>query len=198
MLLLRRFALVGLAVVSAMSVVSPAFAQFKDDKGNVHFQTGLTSGQKIEYQAGSGLTRKVTANYCGLLIVGNPSSTVAMPASITVAGASVDTTSLPVQSVPSCTNNVLKEPRAADFKDATGRVILVGKTPGVQQEVVYPGVPATKSITANACGYAKISNSTTTPAPANFTYNGTPYDTATLAVQIPNRCIEGNKFVYTP
>lgn len=196
-MLLRRFALLGLAVASCLSAVSPAMAQFKDSTGNIHIQN-LTPSQKVEYQAGSGLTRKVAANFCGLLIVPVPSSTVPMPASITVGGASVDTSSLPVQAVPSCTNNVLKEPRPADFKDATGRVVLVSKTPGVQAEITYPGVPATKSLTANACGYARISNSVTTPAPATFTYGGSPYTTASLATQIPNRCIDGNKFVYTP
>jgi len=197
MLRRRRLALVGLAAVSCLSVVSPAMAQFKDDKGSIHFQD-LTPAQKIEYSAGDGLTKKIAANFCGLLVIGNPSSTVPVPASISVDGSSFDTTSLPVLSVPSCLNNVLKEPRVDNFKDATGRVILVGRTPGIQSEVVYTGVPATKSLTANACGYARIGNSVTTPAPANFTYLGNSYSAATLSVNIPNRCIDGNKFVYTP
>jgi len=197
MLLRRRLALVGLAAVSCLSVVSPAMAQFKDSTGSIHFQN-LAPAQKIEYSAGDGLTRKIAANFCGLVIVGNPSSTVPMPASISVDGSAFDTASLPVFSVPSCVNNVLKEPRAANFKDATGRVVLVNKTPGIQSEIVYTGVPATKSLTANACGYARIGNSVTTPAPANFTYLGSPYSTASLSTNIPNRCIDGNKFVYTP
>jgi len=197
MLLRRRLALVGLAAVSCLSVVSPAVAQFKDATGSIHFQD-LAPAQKIEYSAGDGLTRKIAANFCGLVIAGNPSSTVPMPASISVDGTPFNTASLPVFSVPSCVNNVLKEPRAANFKDATGRVVLVGRTPGIQSEVVYTGVPATKSLTANACGYARIGNSVTTPAPANFTYLGSSYSTASLSTNIPNRCIDGNKFVYTP
>lgn len=194
---IRNFALIGLSVVSCLSAISPAFAQFKDAQGNIHIQN-LTPAQKVAYEAGSGLTKKVTTNFCGLLIIGNPSSTVPMPASIDVDGVATDTTTLPVFSVPSCTNNVLKDPRPANFKDATGRVVLVGKTPGVQSVVSYTGVPLTKSLTANACGYARISSSITNPAPATFTYLGTAYTTATLPVQIPNRCIDGNKFVYTP
>jgi len=197
MLRRRRFALVGLAAVSCLSVVSPAMAQFKDSDGNIHFQN-LTPSQKIEYSAGSGLTKKIVANFCGLLVVPVPSSTVPMPGSITVGGASVSISSLPVLSVPSCLNNVLKEPRAANFKDATGRVVLVSRTPGVQAEIVYTGVPATKSLTANGCGYARIGNSVTTPAPASFTYNGTSFTSSALTMRIPNRCIDGKKFVYTP
>lgn len=193
----RRIALIGLAAISCLSAASPAFAQFKDADGNIHIQN-LTANQKVEYQSGTGLTKKIAANFCGLVIVGVPSATQPMPASITIDGAAFDTTALAVSSVPSCTNNVLKEPRPTNFKDATGRVVLVGKTPGVQAEVVYTGVPATKSLTANACGYAKISNGTTTPAPVSFTYNSTAFTTAALPVQIANRCIEGNKFVYTP
>lgn len=192
----RRAALVGLAALSALTAVSPAFAQFKDTDGNIHFQSGLTASQKVEYSAGE-LSRKITANYCGLVIVPVPTG-ASMPASITVDGSSIATGSLSVQSVPQCVNNVLKEARSANFKDSTGRVIIVGKTAGVQSTVAYPGVPSTKTITANACGYARISNSTTNPAPATFTYNGTNYTTASLTEQVPNRCIDGKKFVYTP
>lgn len=200
MKLRRRFALIGLACVSALTAIAPALAvPFKDSSGNIHIQD-LTPNQQVTYDAGA-LSKKVTANYCGLLIIGVPTN-APMPASITVDGATVDTTSLPVLSVPSCTNNVLKEARSANFKDANGRVVLVGKTPGVQSTVDYTGVPATKTLTANGCGYARISNSTTSPAPASFTYAGTPYTTASLTTTIPNRCItiDGTayKFVYTP
>lgn len=195
---LRPFGLIGLAAVSALSAVTPAFAQFKDADGNIHFQTGLTPNQRVEISAGQ-LTRKVTANYCGLLIVPVPSN-APMPASITVDAAAIDTSTLPVQSVPSCTNNVLKEPRTANFKDASGRVVLVGKTPGVQSEVTYPGVPSARSLTANSCGYARITNSLTSPAPATFTYNSTPYTTASLPTQVPARCItiDGTPIKFVP
>jgi hypothetical protein len=192
----RRVALVSLAALSALSTMTPAFAQFKDADGNIHFQTGLSPSQKVEYSAGE-LSRKITANYCGLVIVPVPTG-ASMPASITVDGTSVDTATLPTQSVPQCVNNTLKEVRSVNFKDSTGRVIIVGKTAGVQSTVAYPGVPSLKSITANACGYARISNSTSNPAPATFTYGGQSYTTATLPEQIPNRCIDGKKFVYTP
>jgi Iap family predicted aminopeptidase len=95
-------------------------------------------------------------------------------------------------------NNVLREARPANFKDANGRVVVVGKTAGVQSDVLYPGVPNARTTTANLCGYARISNSTTNPAPATFVYGGTTYTTSSLPTQVPNRCIDGNKFVYQP
>lgn len=201
MKLRRCFALIGLACLSAVSAMSPAMAQFKDSDGNIHFQSGIAANAPVEVRVGSGLERKVTANYCGLVLI-SPPSTAPMPASITVDGGAVDVSALPVQPIPSCTNNTLKEPRAANFKDASGRVAIVGKTRGIQSIVVYPGVPNTKTIRANGCGYARISNSTTTPAPTAFTYRGTAYTTASLPTQIPNRCITVDgapaKFVYTP
>jgi hypothetical protein len=94
----RRAALVGLAAMSRLTAVSPAFAQFKDVDGNIHIQSGLKANQKVEYSAGE-LSRKITANYCGLVIRPVPTSG-SMPASITVDGSSIATGSLSVQSVP--------------------------------------------------------------------------------------------------
>jgi hypothetical protein len=82
----RRVALVGLAAMSCLTAVSPAFAQFKDADGNIHIQSGLTPSQRVEYSAGQ-LSRKVTANFCGLVIVPVPTG-ASMPASITVDGSS--------------------------------------------------------------------------------------------------------------
>ena len=193
---LRRIALITLSAITAVTAAFPALANpFKDADGNIHIQN-LTANQKITIEAG-GLERKIVANYCGLVLVPVPSN-AAMPGSISVDGTAVDTTTLPVQSVPSCTNNVLKEARPNNFKDANGRVVIVGKTSGVQSTVVYTGVPASRSLTANACGFVRISNSVSTPAPAGFNYGGTAYTTASLPTNEPNRCIDGKKFVYTP
>lgn len=193
---MKRFFLVSLSVLSALSAITPAMAQFKDSTGSIHFQTGLTANQRVEIQTGE-LKRKVAANFCGLLVIPVPSN-APMPASITVDAVAIDTTTLPVLSVPPCTNNTLKEPRTVNFKDASGRVALVGKTPGIQSEITYPGVPSPRTLSANACGYAKLTNSTTTPAPASFTYQGTAYTTASLPTQIPGRCYDGVKFVPQP
>lgn len=196
MKLRRKFALIGLACTSALMSMAPAFAvPFKDEAGNIHIQD-LTPNQQVQYSAGEA-SRKITANFCGLVVIPVPTGST-MPATLTVDGSSVSTGSLPVQSVPSCVNNALSEARSANFKDANGRVVIVGKTAGIQSTVAYVGTPAVKNLTANACGYARIGNTTANPAPATFVYAGTNYTTASLTTTEPNRCVSGKKFVYTP
>ena len=199
--MIRRLVPVGLFVVSAAGsllpgLVSPAFAQFKDDLGNIHFQTGIAPNAAVEVSAGE-LKRSIRGDFCGIVSVGVPTN-APMPGTISVDGVSINVAGLPVLTKPSCKDNTLAEPRAANFKDATGRVHVVSKTPGISYEVIYPGVPSLKTYRANVCGLARIGNSATNPAPATFTYNGTAYTTASLPVQVPARCIQGVKFVPAP
>ncbi|HEY9909732.1 MAG TPA: hypothetical protein V6D18_19235 [Thermosynechococcaceae cyanobacterium] len=190
MLRLRRSLAVAVALVTGSLVFAgSAQAQFRDSAGNVHFQAaGQTPGVSLQASTGE-LSRKLTANYCGILPISKPSSTVPIPASINVNGTAISTSALPVLSAPSCVNNVLSEARPADFKTAEGRVYLVGRTPGVQYTVSYPGIPAPKSIPVNPCGYGRLSNTLANPVPATFTFNGTSYTTASLPVQNPNICV---------
>jgi hypothetical protein len=187
------------SLLSAAGVILSAgaalAAPFKDTAGNIHIQDLAAQGT-AELSYGT-LTRRVTANYCGLLVVPVPTGST-MPASISVGGTAVTTSSLPVQTLPRCVDNVLAETRSTDFKDVNGRVILVGKTPGVGYEVVYTGIPTVRNLKANACGFVRISNTLTNPAPATFSYLGTSYTTASLTSQVPARCYDGVKFVPQP
>jgi hypothetical protein len=192
----------ALALASLTALIAlPAFANpFKDSDGAIHIQN-LTPGTSIPLESGE-YSRRITPNFCGLLIVSNPPGGVAMPPSVNVGGTSVTIASLPTQTLPRCVDNVLAEARPADFKTADGRVVLVGRTPGVGVEVTYPGVPAIRNFRANGCGYIRVSNTPTAPAPATFSYGGTSYTTASLPTQIPSRCITINntpvKFVPQP
>jgi hypothetical protein len=192
-MLLKRFKRsTALAALTAVVFPLAAQAQFKDADGAIHIQN-LSAGQKISISSGE-LTKKITANFCGLVTVGIPTGQ-SMPASVMVGTDTITVASLPVQTVPRCVNNVLAETRSANFKDSNGRVIVVNKTPGTQYTVIYTGTPALKSYTANTCGLVKVSNTTNSPAPASFTYNGTAFTTSSLPTQTPAKCISGVKYV---
>jgi hypothetical protein len=183
---------IALAGLSALLLPTVANAQFKDADGNIHIQN-LTPGTKVEISSGE-LAKKITANFCGLVTISKP-TVGAMPATLGVGTDTITVAGLPVQTIPRCVNGALAEARAANFQDATGRVVVVGKTPGTQYDVTYTGTPGVRSLTANLCGFVKISNSTTKPAPATFTYAGTPYTTANLPTQLPGRCLNGIKYL---
>lgn len=77
-----------------------------------------------------------------------------------MAGTAVTTSTLPTQLLPGCNNGVAEETRSAHFKTNEGTVVIVGRTPGSYVTVQTPQDKA-RSATANACGVAKFSNSTT-------------------------------------
>lgn len=191
--LYRRSIAIALTACSLFTATSALAAPFKDSDGNIHFQD-LTAAQKISVQYGTYTTKK-TANGCGLVSISKPSSVATMPASIVVGTDTIDVASLPVQTTPKCTNNVLAEARSTNYKTSSGTVVVVGKTSGISYDVTFTGVPVTKTSTANACGFVKLTNSATKPAPTAFTYGGQSYDTASLPTQIPSRCYNGIKFV---
>ena len=195
--------LLGVGVLSiALPVLAlPALATpFKDATGAVHFQTGLTASQKINLElTGTPVTKKIKANQCGLLTIGAPSTSVPMPGSISVAGSAIDTTSLAVAGTPKCSLNStsgqyeLATPVTSNFRTTTGSVVLVSQTPGAEITVEYTGINKIKSVTANKCGLAKL-GSTSSPAPATFKFDGTDYNTASLQVKVPDRCIQDMRF----
>lgn len=164
-------------------------APFKDAGGNVHFQdAGQTPGLSLSISTGE-LSRKLTANFCGLLVINKPNATTPIPATINLNLVATDTSAFPTLSLPTCLNNALSEPRPTNFKTADGRIVLAAKTPGIQYTVGYPGVPTPKSVSVNGCGYGKITNSTTNPIPATFAFKGTTYTVASLPTQVPNLCL---------
>ncbi|MBD2019259.1 hypothetical protein H6F43_03560 [Leptolyngbya sp. FACHB-36] len=189
----RQIAIVTLAAASVLPAFSAFAAPFKDMDGNIHIQD-VTPNAQVPIEAGES-KKKVKANYCGLVVVSKPNTSTPIPGSIVVGGETIDTTTLPMQSLPACVDNALKEARATNFKTSDGRVVLVAKTAGINYDVIYTGVPSVKQYRASVCGFVRISNSLTNPAPASFTYASTPYTTADLPTQTPGRCINGVKFI---
>lgn len=191
-----------LAVMTAIPAI--AATPFKDAAGSVHIQDGYTASQKVSLElTGTPVTKSVKYNQCGLVTIGNPSTSVLMPATITVAGNAVTVASLPLQVTPKCVLNAtsgaysLATPAPANFRTVTGQVVMVGGTPNAAVVVGYDGINKMKSVSANACGFVKL-GTTALPAPANFKLDGIDYVTDSLPVQVPSRCIKGVKYVAQP
>lgn len=95
-------------------------------------------------------TASVTANACGLATVRTLPNSMQF---VRVGDNQIDYSSLPVQTIPSCSGGVLSEPRPNNFKLADGRTVLVGQSGSVS--VQFLGRSA-RSGTFNACGLRNI------------------------------------------
>lgn len=152
-------AAVGVIFTGTAALAAPIPAAFRDAQNNIYV-TGQSPSSSVSmtYQ---GLTRSrdYQANSCGWIVL-RPSTTTPIPASFKAGSATVTTASLPTQLLPGCNNGVAQETRAANFKTNEGSVVLVGQTPGGYVTVQTP-TDRVRRATANACGVARFTNSTT-------------------------------------
>lgn len=204
-------ALAGLGIAIAPSILMglPASASIsgfqihKDSKGAVYF-TGAPNSELTVTLDGLTQTRNVTANACGLVII-RPSTTRPIPASFLIGTNTVTQASLPTQLLPKCntTTGQLEEARTADFKTAEGAVVVVGQTPSASVQMSFAGGRARK-VQVNACGFGKISNSTTSPFAANASFTpagGSAVTYGSLPQQHPYICKKtetGANVLYAP
>lgn len=105
---------------------------------------------------------------------GNPNFT-----GLTVDGTAIDYASLPVQTLPTCTNGQFSEARTANFKTAKGQVVIVGKSPSTSVSVTVMA-DSLRDIAVNGCGNALLRASKGSTLPDTFTINGTSYTLASL------------------
>lgn len=175
-------ALAGLAMVAApmmaqLASAAPAgFMTHKDSKGAVYFG-GTPNAELSVTVAGQSKTKYVRANACGLIVIKN-STTSPLPASFTVGSDSITVASLPTQLLPKCdvSTGQLEEARTVNFKTAYGDVVVVDQ-PNASLAMVYPST-SIKKVRMNACGFGKVSNSTTNPFGASVTF--TPFGGSAL------------------
>lgn len=158
----RAGALLGaIAVVltGATAALADIPAVFRDAQNNIYVTGQSPSARVSMTYKGLMKSRDYQANSCGWILL-RSSTTTPIPASVTVAGTTINTSSLPTQLMPSCNNGVAEETRTANFKTNEGTVVIVGRAPSSYVTVQTPQDKA-RSATANACGVAKFSNSTT-------------------------------------
>lgn len=192
----RRFLTIGGVGLIATGLLTPlALAQtyngnavYKVTRSNGTTQVivaNRTPGERLTVNyPGATTARRVTANECGLVVL-RDSSTNALANLQTVDGATIDQATLPTQLLPRCVDGVLEEARTVNFKTGTGDVVIV-KTPNTIYEAIYGG-GRDRSITANACGFAAINESTAYPWAANpsIVIGGTTHTIATLPEATP-------------
>ncbi len=149
----------GMVLASAGAALADIPPLFRDTNNNI-YMTGQSPDSSVSITY-SGLmkSRDYQANSCGWILL-RPSATNPIPATLNVAGTEVTTASLPTQLLPGCTNGVAQETRSANFKTNDGTVVIVGRTPSSYVTIQTPTTKIRKA-TANACGIAKFSNSTT-------------------------------------
>lgn len=169
----------GSMLVAALAM--PAMAEARRDASNNVYITGFSanSTQDITFD-GTPRTRSVQANRCGVAKV-FPSLSYAAATKITLNSIQFNIPTLPVASPGTCSvvNGAyvsVNAPTATRFKDAIGAIYFQGLAPSSAQVVSYPELSLGRKITANACGYIKISSTTSSPltSTTRIKVNGDP------------------------
>lgn len=203
----KTVALTALALSIIPAFVSGASAQMYN--GNDVFKVER-NGQAIVYIGeqtpgadvpvtfiGADRTRRVSANACGLIIL-RSSPTAPLSGLKSVDGMTINQATLPTRLIPRCLNGTLEEPRTADFKTATGDVVIV-KTPNTSYNAIYTA-DVTRTLRANVCGFATLRGSATAPL-MGTTQIRVGMDTPTTIGAIPtamNEPICRNGTLFTP
>jgi hypothetical protein len=86
------------------------------------------------------------------------STTITVTGTITVAGTSIDTTTLPTELLPRCNSGVPEQTRSANFKTPTGDIVIVGNAASSFKSVTLPQSQVRRT-RANACGYVRLASS---------------------------------------
>jgi hypothetical protein len=161
--LARAGAILGIAMTSfplfAMVANASVPSIFRDAQNNVYIMGQSPQSRVSLTYNGMLRSRDYQANSCGWVTLRN-SSTSPITGTIVVGGTNVDTASLPTQLLPNCTNGTAQETRNANFKTSTGDVVIVNRPAGSYVTVQVPQ-NRDRSATANACGFARFTNSTT-------------------------------------
>lgn len=187
--------LTTIAPLAAFAAPPPAV--FKDSAGNVIMHTGVTANESIPVEyTDTPLKRMVRAGYCGEIRIAPNTAMPTLPSSVKVAGTSITLSSITMPtSVPKCVGNAFEPAATGDFKNDAGAYFITGKTPGLSYEVEFIGVPTTKNVRANACGYLRLSNTATNPLPATLKIDGTSQTVSGLPTADPPLCTNGIKYV---
>jgi hypothetical protein len=153
-----------------------------------------TAGSTLSINAGQ--TEKITSKIvdsCGTIrVTANADGTFT---GLKIDNVTINTATLPIQTLPSCVGGTLSEARTANFKTPTNQVVIVGKTAGLSVAISNPAIN-TKNVKINACGFGILKS-----PPMNFAIGETQYTTANLpdATSAPYlKTINGSPACYTP
>ena len=137
-----------------------------------------TANSKLAVDLGSvDKTQARIAGACGEIKISVPST--GSFTGLKVDGSAIDASTLSTQTLPACVSGTFAEPRTANFKTASGQVVIVGKTPNAAVSISLPSSSA-KSVSINACGFGTLKSTSSTPLPASFKIGATNYTVSTL------------------
>lgn len=203
---LKQIAIVGILSVIAplgllqTSEAAPPPPVYKTVDGEIVIHSGLTANQQVTIEYPDlPAKRNVRAGFCGTVTATN-SDAQPIGAQIKVDGVTIDVTSLPVQTMPRCENNLLAEARPANFKLQNGNVVVVGKTPGITSVVEYVGAATARTARANNCAFLVIRSSDDRPIGSSIKLNGVSHTVASLPTDNLPMCrtIAGSSVRYNP
>lgn len=166
----------------------------KDSKGAVTVY-GLAPNSSATIGLGSIPKRQIRANSCGLVVI--KPSTLYPAGTVQVDGVAVDPATLPVNTLPTCKNGSLLEPRPAAFKTSKNAIALTGKSPSQAYVVSYPNLTATQNRKANTCGLLRLTSVTLGQVLHLPTTTGSlaAFANTNLPVFAPPTCYRGKLYV---
>jgi hypothetical protein len=142
---------------SPAALCAPPPNVFQDGDGRVWVHN-QTPGNIVRFDfIDRVIERKVTANYCGLIVMRwywvKDEAPISFPAgNFSWNGQPTTAPGYPVtQTIPACIDNTLSEPRPTNFTTPDGDIVLVNKTPGLSYAVRTSR--RSYSRRANNCGY---------------------------------------------
>lgn len=173
---------------SVAAIAAPPPAVYKTMEGEIVIHSGLTASQivSVEYP-NIPAKRNIKAGYCGTVTVPNTSAQP-IGATVMVDNVTIDVSTLPVQTLPRCENNVLVESRPANFKLANGNVVVVGKTAGITSVAEYVGSNFARNARANNCAFFVVRPTTNLPIGTEIKLNGVEHTVASLPVDYLPQC----------
>lgn len=148
--LVRSTALTLLGTLVAL----PAFASTGNVfmAGDTVYVHGLTQGDSVLVGIPKAASRKLRANYCG--VVGVKPSERYPQQTVEINGITLDD-SLPLLNV-TCRERSLDPPQSSPWQDNEGNYYLPGQSVGIYYQVNYPNQAQTKTRKVNECGYISI------------------------------------------
>lgn len=199
--LLALFSLSAVLLPAISAIATPPPAVYKAADGEIVMHTGLSPSEQVDVEYPNiPATRKLKADYCGLVTIPN-SDSQPIGSTVTIDGGSpISVSSLPIQTKPPCVNNTLQESRTSNFKLSNGSVIIVGKTPGISSTVSFDGSNTVRRVRANNCGFLTIRPTDALPIGTSIKLNGTTYTVSSLSTdKLPVcRSEDGMSVKYVP
>lgn len=165
-------ALLGVSAIAQSSFAAAAKESTNDDV----LITGYTPGQKVEVQYSAVSKEKdITANNCGFLTI----SGLVDASVVTVGTTSYTLSSVSVGTRPDSSSCPFVG-QVKTLQDYGTYKLYVGASPNVRETVTIQG-PSIRSVTANACGFIKLTN-TGPYEDKTFSIGGSSITPVTVAV----------------